>query len=346
MISIKDVARRAAVSPATVSRVINGASNVAPAIVARVNAAIEELGYFPNNAARSLVRRRSGAIAVLMRNLHRPFFINLIKGFESAAAESRRNVIFCSLGQEPGFRDRNIRFLTNGIADAVVLYGTLFSDRSIIEHLNSVHFPFLLVENNFDNIPVNQILIDNFGGASEAVEHLIRAGHRRIMHFMGDPNRRVVMERFNGYTAAMQRNGLSIEQDYIQNVHTEPDNAFGMAREVMARPVPERPTAIFATNDSIAAKTIQGIQAAGFSVPADISVVGFDDQRVFEDYNGPPITSIRQPLFEIGRDSIEIVTGLLEGARQAPVSKTYKTELVVRDTVGPPPAQWTMDNGQ
>jgi len=338
MVTVKEVAKKAQVSPATVSRVINGATNVSPDIRERVKSSVKELGYFPNRAARSLVRRQMGSIAVLLRNLHSPFFMTLLEGFEAGALCCEHTVVFSSLGWEAEYRDRYIQFLTNGFSDAFILYGTYFSDRSIIEHLLDVNFPFLLIENSFDDLPVHQLLINNMEGAATAVEYLIQRGHRRIAHFMGDPNKRVVLDRMNGYMQSMHKYGLPMLQDDIVNIHTEREIAFERAREIMQRPREHRPTAIFASNDRIAAKAIQGIESLGFSVPRDISVVGFDNQVIFDDgYQGHGITSIRQPLYEIGRDSVEYIQKILEGKLTEPLTKVYETQLVERDTVSSPP---------
>lgn len=337
MVTVKEVAKHAGVSLATVSRVINRAENVSPAIRERVETAIKALGYFPNNAARSLVRRQAGSIAILLRNLHSPFYTELIRGIEDGAFSAGRNVFFCSLGKEQQYRDQYIQFLTNGVSDAIILYGSLFSDQPLIEHLHSVKFPFLLIENNFQSLPVNQFLVNNLEGARRAVEYLIGNGHTRIAHFMGNPNKRVNLERFNGYTQAMQHSGLIIRDDYLRNIFSDYDLAYRMAQEMMRQPPEERPTAIFCSSDRIAARAVSGILDMGMRVPQDMSVMGFDNQRVpDEDYTGPRITSIRQPLYEMGLDSIRTITGILSGETGQPVKTTYNTELIVHDTVCPP----------
>jgi len=337
MATIKEVAKQAGVSPATVSRVMNRAANVSPVIRNKVQDTIKELGYFPNNAARSLVKRQAGAISVLIRGLHSPYYMDLIRGFEDASLECNRNIVFCSLSDNQEHRDRYINFLTNGFTDAMILYGSSFSDQPIIEHLLSVNFPFLLIENNFD-LPVNQILLNNLAGASAATEYLINHGHKKIAYFMGNPNKKVHLERFNGYTQTMQKHGLNIASDYIKNIYSDYNEAFNAAVEIMKQPQTSRPTAIFTTNDRVAVKAIQGIQSLGFSVPRDISVVGFDNQKVYSDgYNGPLITSIRQPLYNIGLDSLHVLTEILEGTITPPFTKTYELELVELETVCAPP---------
>lgn len=337
MVTVKEVAKHAGVSLGTVSRVINGADNVSPELRQRVQDSIKALGYFPNNAARSLVRRQAGSIAILLRNLHSPFFTELIRGIEDGAFSAGRNVFFCSLGKEQQYRDQYIQFLTNGVSDAIILYGSLYTDQPLIERLHAVNFPFLLIENNFQALPVNQFLVNNLDGARAAVEHLIRLGHKRIAHFMGDPNKKVNLERFNGYTQAMQNSGLIIRDDYLRNVFNDYDSAYRMAQELMRQPPHLRPTAIFCSSDRIAGRAIMGILEMGGRVPEDMSVVGFDNQRVPDDeYTGPRITGVRQPLYEMGLDSIRTITGILDGAIAQPVTKVYDTEFVELATACPP----------
>ena len=340
MVTVKDVAQHAGVSPATVSRVINMAENVSPDIRERVQSSIKELGYYPNIAARSLVKRHMGSIAVLIRNLHSPFYTELIRGMEEGSMETDRTVVFCSIGKEQEFRDKSIQFLTNGVADAIILYGSRFTDGPIIERLYASHFPFLLVENNYQTLPVNQLLIDNTGGARSAIEYLISLGHRRIAHFMGDPNKKVNLDRFNGYTETMRIHGLSIGAADITNIYSDYDLAYQAAFDLMGQTPDTRPTAILCSNDRIALRSIQGIMDAGYSVPGDISVMGFDCQTNYElPYDGPAITSVKQPLYELGRDSIRYLTDILDNKEQTPLIKTYGTELVIKGSVGEAPAQ-------
>lgn len=340
MVTVKDVARHAGVSPATVSRVINMAKNVSPDIRERVQASIKTLGYYPNIAARSLVKRHMGSIAVLIRNLHSPFYTELIRGMEESSRDTDRTVVFCSIGKEQDFRDKSIQFLTNGVADAIILYGSRFTDGPIIERLYSTHFPFLLIENNFQTLPVNQILIDNAGGARAAIEYLISLGHKRIAHFMGDPNKKVNLDRFNGYTETMRVHGLPIGAADIANIYSDYDLAHRTAADLMAKPANIRPTAIFCSNDRIALRTIQGIMDAGFSVPQDISVIGFDCQTNYElPYDGPSITSVKQPLYELGKDSIRYLTNILDNKEVTPLIKTYETELIIKQSVSKPPSE-------
>ncbi|WP_321005338.1 LacI family DNA-binding transcriptional regulator, partial [Enterocloster bolteae] len=266
MKTIKDVAAYSGVSLTTVSRVVNGSDKVSPKTKAKVDQAIKELGYFPNNAARSLVKKQTDSIAILLRNIHDPFFTDLIRGIEDASATLGRNIIFCSPGKDEKVRDRYIEYLTNGISDAIILYGSLFTDKAMVEHLQEVGFPFLLIENNFQMMPVNQFLIDNVAGARDAVNYLIRHNHKRIAHVMGNPNKKVILERLNGYIETMQDNGLLIQDYYIQNTLSDSTLSLPKFREMMNRPKGERPTAIFCSNDKIAIMVINELTESGFKV--------------------------------------------------------------------------------
>lgn len=335
--TVKDVAKHAQVSLATVSRVINGASNVSPTIRDKVQQSIKTLGYFPNNAARALVRRKADSIAILMRNLHSPFFCDLLRGMEDGGREENLNVLFCSMGREQENRDHYIQFLTNGITDGIIIYGSLFSDQPVIEHLGGVNFPFLLIENNFQSLPVHQLLINNQNGARMAVEHLMELGHSRIVHFMGDPNKKINLDRFNGYIYTMHAHGLYLGEHYVRNIGQDNDYAYHTAQELLRLPSAERPTAIFCSDNKIAAQAIIGIMDAGFSVPADMSVLCFDRLSHYEElYHGPALTYIQQPLYKIGRDSIKYLREILEGNHLEPLIKTYDTTLVVGNTTAPP----------
>ena len=263
MKTIKDVAAYSGVSLTTVSRVVNGSDKVSPKTKAKVDQAIKELGYFPNNAARSLVKKQA-----------------------------------------------------------------------MVEHLQEVGFPFLLIENNFQMMPVNQFLIDNVAGARDAVNSLIRHNHKRIAHVMGNPNKKVILERLNGYIETMQDNGLLIQDYYIQNTLSDSTLSLPKFREMMNRPKGERPTAIFCSNDKIAIMVINELTESGFKVPEDVSVVGFDNLNTYGfSYRGPRITSISQPLYQIGYDSIISIDGVLQGSIETPINKFYPTTLEEHETV-------------
>lgn len=336
MVTLKIVAEKAGVSPATVSRVINNSGYVSEDARRKVEKAIEILGYVPNNAARALAKKRTNAIGVVVNNLHDPFFHDLIKGFEDGATETSYNVVFCStLGEDVAGKERYVKYLTNGVTDGIVLYGSYLSDESIINYLIDINFPLILIENEISGRNVNNLLIDNIGGAEDAVRYLISLGHKRIAHIVGNPNRKVNIDRMNGYINAMHKNAISIDSSHIKYITTGYASGYDKMKELMLSD--NRPTAVFCSDDAIASYAVRAAIDLGLKVPEDVSVMGFDNQTILPDgYRGPDITTMEQPLYRIGKDSICFLTEVLanDGCMQ-PIRKVYSTKIIIKETVGP-----------
>jgi DNA-binding LacI/PurR family transcriptional regulator len=334
--TIKDVAKLAGVSLSTVSRVLNDTRNVNPILKETVLDAIKTLNYNPNQAARSLVRKTTGCIGIVVSNLHDPFFSDLVKGFELGGELSGMNIVFCSAlknAHDGTGRDRYVKFLTNGIADGVILYGSYLTDSSIVEYLTSLDsLKYMVIENEIPGIDCNKILIDNIGGTETAIDYLYQKGHRNIGCIIGDPNRRSILDRYNGFMNGIHKNNLKIKKDCIQYAYDD-DDCRQRTLELISSE--NRPTAIFCSDDHYASLAIETIFAQGLNVPEDISVIGFDNRSVPNPhYSGPRITSIEQPLLEIGKDSVLMLASQLNAdGKVSPINKIYQTKLVEKQTV-------------
>lgn len=337
VITIKDVAKHANVSLATISRVYNNKGNVYPKTYKRIIRSIKKLGYVPNNAARTLVMKKTEAIGVIVNKLYDPFYHDLIKGFEDGANETEYNVVFCSLVGRNVERKRGyVKYLTNGVTDGVILYGSYLSDESIIRYLVDINFPFVLIENEIVGLDINNLLIDNFRGAEKAVEYLLDLGHKRIAHICGNMNKKANVDRMDGYIAAMQKKQLQIFNGYIQHTSRNYESGYDCMKNLIS--LNEiRPTAVFCVDDATACYSIKAVMDCGLEVPKDVSVIGFDDQRILPlRYNGPSITTIKQPLYNIGMDSIRIMTELLDCKKKLKkIRKVYDTELIRRESTCP-----------
>jgi len=338
MVTIREVAEAANVSSSTVSRVINNAHNVSPEARKLILDTIKVLGYSPNNAARSLAKRKTNAIGVVVNNLHDPFFHDLIKGFEKGAADTSYNVVFCSaFGGDIESKERYVQYLSNGVTDGIILYGSYLSDDKIVSSLAETGFHYVLIENDFTGFNTNSLLIDNVGGAEKAVNYLISLGHKSIAHISGNPNKKVTIDRFNGYLKAMHKNAIEIQQDHIQ--YTTTDYSSGYEKmEKLIHLGERRPSAIFCSDDAIASYAIRAALDLNLRVPKDISVMGFDNQKILPDlYRGPAITSVAQPLYQIGVDSIRLLTELLENKiNEGKIRKMYSTDIIIKESVAPP----------
>jgi DNA-binding LacI/PurR family transcriptional regulator len=303
-----------------------------------VEQAIRQTGYSPNQAARALVQKRSGRIGVIVHNLHDPFFYDLIRGFEEGAAATSYNVMFCSvLGGDMGSKEKYLRYLSGGVVDAVIMYGSYTADESMVRYMSTTtSIDYLLIENDIANLNCNKLLIDNVRGANAAMEYLVGKGHTRISHICGNPNKKVTTDRLSGYLQAMHASGLDVRDGYLQ--HTSADYHTGYERMQTLMRLPDRPTAVFCSDDAIASYAIRAAMDMGLRVPQDVSVMGFDCQtNLPEHYRGPAITSMKQPLYNIGLDSIRLLTGQLTGGKPYPVEhKVYETTIVEQETVCPP----------
>ena len=333
-VTIVDIAEKAGVSTSTVSRVINQRGYVRQELKDKINRIISETGYLPNQAARLLVQKRAGTIGVIVHNLHDPFFYDLIRGFEKAAQEISYRVIFASvLGSDSQSKESYLQYFSGGVVDAVVIHGSYFSDKELLRCISpSSSLDLLLIENDIQEMNCNKLLIDNEQGAGAAVNYLISHGHRQIAHICGNPNRKVTIDRLNGYLKAMRTRGLEVQDGYLQHISSDYRMGYERMRDLLA--LPNRPTAVFCSDDAIASYAVKAILDAGLRVPEDISIMGFDFQKNLPDsYRGPKLTTVRQPLYQIGYDSIRMLAEQLNQGKYEPQRIMYETEIVEQETV-------------
>lgn len=318
---------------ATVSRVINNSGSVKLERRIRVQNTIKEMGYLPNQAARALVKQKTETIGIIVNNLCDPFFYDLIRGFETGAQQTSYNVVFCSvMGGDTKAKERYVQYLSNGIVDAVIIYGSYLSDEKLARYVGEKGtVKLLMIENDIPSIDCNKLLIDNVDGARIATEFLIENGHRAIAHIGGDPNIKVTTDRFNGFIETMKSAGLEVPEVYLQSIKTKYTNGYTCMENLIRSE--RRPSAVFCSDDAVACYAIKAAIDKGLRVPEDISVMGFDNQKILPDrYRGPEITTMEQPLFDIGFDSIQILVDQMSGQTEHYKKKTYKTTLVQKES--------------
>ena len=329
---IKDVAREAGVSTATVSHVINKTKYVTDETREKVLRAIERCNYYPNAHARTLASGRSKIIGLLVSDISNPFFPELIKSIEAEAFERGYNVILLNTNYDArraaDYVRRLIEFKVAGVAMM-----TAESDPALIEELarKSVNVVF------FDSPGVarehmSNVLIDYAGGIEEAVRHLVSLGHRRIAHIAGSGSLRSGVIRREAFFDSMARHlpgerALSYEGDF------KFEGGRAAAAEIMA--AGELPTAVVAANDMMALGAMQELRAAGLSIPRDISVVGFDD-IAFAALAEPPLTTVCSPRAEIGRRAVEALMMTIERPNQPGLELRTPTYLIARASTAPP----------
>jgi DNA-binding LacI/PurR family transcriptional regulator len=331
--TIVDVATRAGVGVATVSRVLNGHSNVRPTTRARVLDAIAALNYRPSSLARSLSLGKTMVIAVVLPWFTSPSAVERVRGIVAGVAESPYDLMLFDVESEDRQRRAFELFGRGDRADGLLIVSTLPPEADVAR-LRAAGAPCVLVDAQHEGLP--SVVVDDLAGGDLATKHLIELGHRRIA-FIGDtpPEFRFFWsrDRTHGYRRALERAGIEPRPEYVrvgtQLLHV----ARSVALELLQ--LPEPPTAIFAASDTQALGVLEAARSLGLRVPDQLSVVGFDDVELAS-YVG--LTTVRQPLFESGRRGAQLLLRALTGVPLPAHSEQLPLELVVRRTTGVAPA--------
>jgi DNA-binding LacI/PurR family transcriptional regulator len=329
--TLEQVAALAGVSRATVSRVVNGSPKVSPAVRAQVERAVAKLGYVPNRAARSLVTRRADSVALVVSEPHarffsEPFFAGMVRGVSAALAGTGVQLVLL-IAQDLPDRGRLERYVVGGHVDGVLL-ASLHGDDPLPGTLERAGVPAVLIGRPVDQAaPGSYVDADNRGGAGKAVGHLARRGRRRIATITGPLDMGVGLDRLEGYRDGLAAAGLAGAGDLVETGDfTEEGGAAAMARLL------ERPgspvDAVFAASDMMAAGALRALRTAGRRVPEDVAVVGFEDSAVAR-YAQPPLTTVRQPIEEMGRQATRLLLARVAGEAGG-MHLILETELVVR----------------
>lgn len=331
MATIHDVARTAGVSATTVSRYLNNRIDLPSSTARRIDAAIAALQYRPNLLAKRLSTGRTEAISLVTPEIGNPFFAELAAAVEDAA-EQRGYAVFMSSTRGDRAREAAaLQRLNDRHVDGLILM-TSQPDDGTLARLIEGHDNVVLLDEDIPGATVPRVVVENAHGAYLATRHLIAAGHRAIAHVSGPEQLFSVRERYAGFARAMAEAGLPVRPGHV--VCGAYSRDFGRQAVRRLLDAPERPTAVFAASDYVAIGVMEGLKAAGLVVPADMSLVGFDDMP-FAEMIEPGLTTIRQPVAELGRTALHALLALLD--KQAPPSLTrLSVSLVERQSVAPP----------
>ena len=335
MANIKDVARDAGVSVATVSRVFNDSGRVSEETRRRVRAVAEKLRFWPNGVARSLIMNRTHAIGVLLPDLHGEFFSEVIRGVDLAARREGLHVLVSS--SHSGTRElvAALRAMRGRIDGLIIMTPEPESVPAI--RANAWDCPVVLLGPGGETHDFDTVALANYEGAYAVVRHLQRLGHRRIATVTGPAANRDAQQRLDGYRAAMREGGVSHTRALeVQGDFTEPAGYQGAQTVLEMRP---RPTAVFVANDVMAVGALGALREAGLRVPADMAVAGFDDIAMARHLT-PPLTTVHVDAYQLGERALQRL--LRRDAGEPAPGRSHEvlpTWLVVRGSCGSTPSE-------
>jgi len=332
--TLEEVALRAGVSRATVSRVVNGSPKVSPDVRRVVEAAVAALGYVPNRAARSLVTKRSGSIGVVIsepagRLFSDPFFPRLLRGI-SGSLSARDLQLVLLMPASPAETERTADYLAAGHVDGALLV-SLHGDDPLPERMARAGIPFVVGGRPLRGTDTSLVDIDNRGGAQTAVRHLLGNGRRVVATIAGPADMGAGVDRLAGYRDALAEAGIAVDDRLIAIADfTQDSGAAAMDRLLKASPDID---AVFAASDLIAAGALSVLDAAGRRVPDDVAIVGYDDSPIATSVR-PPLTSVRQPIEEMGHEMARLLIAAVEEAQPVQRRVILATELIRRASSG------------
>lgn len=331
--TIKDVAKRAGVSIATVSFVINNSKRVSPETKNRILKTIKSLNYHPSKSAVNLVSGKTGNIGFILTDDHflrtEPFYTRIFLGTEFEARGEGYYVLLTSINSDFNEKDQLPRFILNKSVDGIIVAGKVpdnLIDRMSIFNLPTVFIDFIPPNNSY---PL--VLIDNIQGGLLATNHLISLGHRDIGFIGGDILHPSLSDRLKGYKQALENENISIKSKSIIVDAKYPDriNGYNAAKKLFANN--KNITAIFAGNDAMAIGVLHYLNDKGYEVPKDVSVIGFDDVEA-DLMVSPPLTTIRVPKIEMGGEALKLMVNTLKNKKILPKKILVPVELIIRDS--------------
>ncbi len=330
MSDIRQVAKRAGVSSATVSHVINNTRFVSDDVRSRVNEAIRELNYQPNALARSLRRGQTHTIALVLPDSANPFFAEIGRHIERIAFDRGYSVIFCNTEGQPAKENFYLDVVVKKRVDGVILVSVGIPGTHL-QQLEAQNVPLVIVDRQSKEYSIDTVLTDNLRGGLLATQHLIRLGHRRIACITGSSTLNPSYQRFAGYEQALREAGLEFDPGLHRTGDFHAASGWEIGLELLRRARP--PSAIFACNDMMAIGVLRAASEAGLRVPEDLALVGFDDIELAL-YTNPPLTTVSQDKARISEIAFDMLMRRVEDRETKIQIEFLQPALVVRRSCG------------
>ncbi|QAT43367.1 LacI family DNA-binding transcriptional regulator [Aminipila luticellarii] len=330
-ITIKEIAEEAQVSIATVSMVLNKKDKkISEATRKKIHAIAQKYNYTPNTMARSLITRQTRTIGLIIPDIVNPFFPEIARGVEDKASEFGYSVIYCNTDDKIKREDKYINVLTEKMVDGIIFAHS--SDRQLgFDSLDKCKVPILLIDRDYENRNViGRVVVDNREGAYMATSYLLDRGYRKIAYIAGSITTTTARGRLEGYNQALAEREIPVNEHYIKVGEYKLQWGVEAADQLLHEKEPI--DAIFCGNDLIAIGAIRKLKECGLRVPEDIGIVGFDDIYLASLVE-PPLTTIKQPNYEMGYKAAELLIKNIEKLRQDKIKHENNSVLVEKNTV-------------
>lgn len=338
MVTIYDIAKKANVSPMTVSRVINKSPSIKESTRLKVEEAIRELDYVPNKQARSLTSKETRMVALVIPDISNPFFTNIARGAEDKALQLGYQLILGNTDENPAKESQYMNMLMSTGVDGVLIVPSGDESAGNVKKLVKRSIPFVYVDRTIRKVPADSISGDNLQTTRQLVQHLIGLGHEKIALINGPATLSNARERVQAFLETLQLAGIEPNPAYLIETHFKQDNLDEIINKLISFSEGERPTAIVAANNFIGVNTLRALRALRIRVPEDMAVTCFDDPDMIPDYN-PFLTVAKQPAYDMGFLGMQLLVERIQGsAPAAPRRIVLPSELIVRSSTGKPQA--------
>lgn len=332
MATIKDVAAIAGISYTTVSHVVNRTRPVSDEVRKKVEAAIAQLDYVPSAVARSLKAKSTATIGLLIPNGINPYFAELARGIEDYCERNGYCVILCNSDDNLEKQRSYLRVLLEKRVDGLIV-SSVGGDDSLVHSLLAVRTPMVIVDRDLEHVAADLVRIDHELGAYLATSHLLQLGHRHIACISGPAETSVARMRLAGYHRAMQEANLDVPPSWIVESDFTGPSGYRAARQLLGQ---NRPTAIFAANDMVGIGVLRAAAELNVRVPAELSVIGFDDIQMSQ-YVYPALTTVGQSILQLGEQAAQVLLRRISAQSHAPVEQfIVAPSIVLRESTAPP----------
>ena len=326
MTTIREVAETAGVSYATVSHVINNTRLVSPETRERVLAAMDALNYRPNALARSLRQGKTNTIGLVLPDSANPFFAEISRGIEDEAFKKGYSVFLCNTELDIKRELFYVDVLSKKQVDGIIFVAA-GDQADSLDYLLQRNMPVVMIDRNVPNVEGDAVLTDHQLGGYLATRHLLDLGHTRIACIAGPSSITPSAERIIGYRNALEEAGLPFEEKLVIRGDYHAQSGMDITRSLLR--MNPRPTAVFALNDLMAIGALRAVAEAGYSVPKDLAVIGYDDLEIAR-FTNPPLTTIAQPKKEIGAQAVNLLVDRMSRKSRPPSRLVLAPELIVR----------------